>query len=251
MASQDELDGFASCAGNIRGAKPPSSPTAVASNAILSSSFLQGDETLRHRNASASRKLTSPRSATNHEFLHVEPVVGVGAAVDHVHHRHRHGHRAGYRRGNDAAASPDSSAAARAIGHRHREDGVGTEVATCSRCRPAPACVLIDEGLVGPHRGQSLASEISVFTCSTACSHAFAEVAGLASPSRSSMASRLNRWTRPTGTAARPRTPDSSRHIGLNGRVATGVQNFSGDDVNNGAHAGYLMVSVKWLMCNQ
>ena len=49
-----------------------------------------------------------------HEFLDVEAVVGMGAAVDHVHQRHRAGDARRGRRGTGRAAARASSAAARA-----------------------------------------------------------------------------------------------------------------------------------------
>ena len=51
----------------------------------------------------------------DHHLLHVEPVVGVRAAVDHVHHRHRHAASRPSRRSSGRAAGPHSSAAALAV----------------------------------------------------------------------------------------------------------------------------------------
>ncbi len=64
----------------------------------------------------------------DHEFLDVDAVVGMRAAVDDVHHRHRHGEIAA---GVQVAEQRLAAGRGRSFGCRHgnREDGVGAEAA--------------------------------------------------------------------------------------------------------------------------
>ena len=72
----------------------------------------------------------------DHELLEVDAVVGVLAAVEDVHHRHRQAH------GADAAeigVERQFRRCGRRARHRHRdaEDGVGARACPCSACRRA------------------------------------------------------------------------------------------------------------------
>lgn len=62
----------------------------------------------------------------DHEFLHVDVVVGVGAAVDDVHHRQRE-HRLAF--SADVAIERHAAGGRRGLGgrERHREDRVRTQ----------------------------------------------------------------------------------------------------------------------------
>ena len=73
------------------GAKPPSSPTAVFSPRFLSVDFSAWKTSAPVRSASAKRRRAD---RDDHELLEVDRVVGVRAAVEHVHHRHRQDVRA-------------------------------------------------------------------------------------------------------------------------------------------------------------
>jgi hypothetical protein len=68
------------------GAKPPSSPTLVLWPASFSSAFSAWKTSAPMRSASAKRRRADRH---DHEFLDVDRIVGMGAAVDDVHHRHR------------------------------------------------------------------------------------------------------------------------------------------------------------------
>ena len=73
------------------GAKPPSSPTAV----LMPRSDENLLERMEHFGAAAQRFAESRLAdRDDHEFLDVQAVVRVRAAVDDVHHRHRQLHRA-------------------------------------------------------------------------------------------------------------------------------------------------------------
>ena len=68
------------------GAKPPSSPTAVFSPCLAARSSGCG---ISRRRSAAPREIRRA-DRQDHELLDVDAVVGVRAAVDDVHHRHRH-----------------------------------------------------------------------------------------------------------------------------------------------------------------
>ena len=76
----------ASRALSIFGANPPSSPTAVESPAWCSALFSAWKISAPQRSASAKCRRADRH---DHEFLEVDAVVGVNAAVEDVHHRHR------------------------------------------------------------------------------------------------------------------------------------------------------------------
>ena len=105
------------------GAKPPSSPTAVDRPASCRP-CLQRVEDL----GAAAQAFGEGRRADrhDHEFLEIDRVVGMGAAVQDVHHRHRQG------RGRDAADIAVERQAARVggrlgDGEADAEDGIGAE----------------------------------------------------------------------------------------------------------------------------
>ncbi len=86
-------------------------------------------ERVEHLRAPANR-LGQRRRADrhDHEFLDVDRVVGVLAAVDDVHHRHRQDMR---RNAADVAVERQAAGIGRRLGHRQAgaEDGVGAELA--------------------------------------------------------------------------------------------------------------------------
>ena len=73
------------------GAKPPSSPTAVDRPASCRPFFSVWKISAPQRTASAKR---GGADRHDHEFLEVDRIVGMGAAVEDVHHRHRQQSRA-------------------------------------------------------------------------------------------------------------------------------------------------------------
>jgi hypothetical protein len=111
-----------------RGAKPPSSPTLVASPASLSS-FFSVWKTLGARAQRLGEAVEA--HGVDHELLDLEPVVRVRAAVDDVHHGG--GQHARLRA---AEVTPERQAqasdAARAVA-MDTEDGVGAELALGGR----------------------------------------------------------------------------------------------------------------------
>ena len=105
------------------GAKPPSSPTLVLWPALLSAR-LQRMENLRAH----AQRLGECRRADrhHHEFLEVDRIVGMRAAIDDVHHRHRQ-----HARGGAADIAIERQVVGDRRGFRdrkrHAEDRIGAE----------------------------------------------------------------------------------------------------------------------------
>ena len=111
------------------GAKPPSSPTLVLWPASFSAFFRAWkiSAPMRRRFGEGLRA-----GRQDHELLDVDRIVGVGAAVDDVHHRHRQD------AGRDAAdvlveRQAGRHGAALADGQGDAEDGVGAQAALVRR----------------------------------------------------------------------------------------------------------------------
>jgi hypothetical protein len=111
------------------GAKPPSSPTLVLWPASFRAFFRPWKISGAHPQG-----LGEGRGAgrQDHELLDVDRIVGVGAAVDDVHHRHRQ------HAGRDAADVLVERQAGRlggglGGGQRDAEDGVGAQAALVGR----------------------------------------------------------------------------------------------------------------------
>ena len=123
---------------------------------------------MEHLGAAAQRLAERRRADRHdHELLQVEVVVGVRAAVDHVHQRHRQLHRA---RAAEVAVQRQRRFLGRGLGHRHRhrEHRVGAQARLVLGAVEVDQR-LVDERLLGRVEAE-IASQISVLTFSTACS---------------------------------------------------------------------------------
>ena len=167
----------------------------------------------------------------DHEFLKIDRVVGMHAAIDDVHHRHRQEPR---RRAADIAIERQLVGRGRRLGdgERHAEDGVGAEPAFVRRA------VERDHGLVdldlrlGIHAAERL-ENLAVDRLDRVA-HALAEIAFLVAVAQ------LDRLMRP-GRGARRHAGAAARavfehDIDLHGRIAAAVENFPADDVDDGGH---------------
>ena len=96
----------------MSGANPPSSPTAVERPAWWSALFSAWKISAPQRSASA--KVGAPTGMTMNSWKSIA-IVGVGPAVEDVHHRHRQQVRVRPRRHSDRAAGRRASAAALAV----------------------------------------------------------------------------------------------------------------------------------------
>ncbi len=138
----------------------------------------------------------------DHELLEVDVVVGVLAAVQDVHHRHRQDVGVG---SADVAVEGQLDVARGGLGHGQgdAEDGVGPERCPCCRCRrrsAAPRRCPAGRG----RRARRVPRRSSPLTWSTAVETPLPIQAS--PPSRSSTASNAP-VDAPEGTMARPRAP--------------------------------------------
>ena len=183
-----------------------------------------------------SEKLAAPRGH-DHELLQVDRVVGVGAAVDHVHHRHReHGRR---RRGSirrarrcrDTAA-PRPRPPRRARSPARRRGSRSRRGATCSGSRRARAAPRRSRPGRWPGAPASAFAIVAVDVLDR-LRHALAGpvVAAVAQLGRLELAGRGARGHRGAALGAGPE-PD----LDLDRRVAAGVEDLAGVDVLDRAH---------------
>ena len=215
----------------MSGANPPSSPTPVESPLDLRIPLSVWKTSTPARRASA--KVAKPDGA-HHEFLRVEAIVGVGAAVDDVHHRDRKRARAG------AAEIPvERQARGRRGRPRHgegdAEDGVGAEsplVLGAVELDQDP----VEQGLVPRVGAQDLAGDLAVDVrdgLRDALS-AVALLVAVAQLQRLALAGRgARRHRRAPGRASREQDLD------LDGRIAARVQDLPAEDGLDGKAHGF------------
>ena len=164
----------------------------------------------------------------DHEFLDVQAVVGMLAAVDDVHHRHRHLHRP---HAAEVAIERQAGFLGGSLGDRHRdgEDGVGAEAGL------VVGAVEVDHGLVDERLFLRIEADdgfgnlgIDVLD---RLHHALAEEAAGIAVAQFDRFARTGRSTgRHGGTA---HDPAFQQHIGLDGGIAAGIKNFAGNDIND------------------
>ena len=167
----------------------------------------------------------------DHEFLDVQAVVGVRAAVDDVHHRHRHLHRA---HAAEVAVERQAGLLGRRLGHRHRDGqhGVGAEA------RLVVAAVeldqgLVDEGLLLGIEADDGFGDLGVDVLD-GLQHALAEVAAGVAVAQFDGLARAGGGARGHGGAAHDARFEQD--VGLDGGIAARVENLAGDDINDCAH---------------
>ncbi len=191
--------------------------------------FLQRLENLHAHAQAFGESLRADRH--DHEFLEVDRVVGMRAAVDDVHHRHRQQPR---RRAADVTIErlPARGRGGFRDGKRNTEDRVRAEPAFVRRAVERDHR-LVDLGLrLGIHaadRVEDLAGHGR-----DGLLHALAEIAFLVAVAQ------LDRLVRAGRGAARHRGAAHravlQHHIDLDGRVAAAVEDFAADDVDDGGH---------------
>ena len=156
--------------------------------------FLQRVENLR----AAAQRIAKARRADrhDHEFLQVERVVGVRAAVDHVDHRHRHLHLPGTA---EIAVQRQPGLLGRRLGdrHRYREQRIRAEPGLVLRAVELDQR-LVDEALLGGIEADDRFGDLRVHVLDRA-QHALAAVA----PARRRRAARSPRGCR----SRRPKAP--------------------------------------------
>ena len=167
----------------------------------------------------------------DHQLLQVEVVVGVGAAVDDVHHRHRQLHAA---HAAEVAVQGQTGLFGRGArdGHRHRQHRVRTQA------RLVVGAVEVDQGLVqeglfGGVQAQHGFRDLGVDVLD-GVQHALAQVAALVAVAQ------LDGFARTGGRAARHgRTAHHAafqQHVAFDGGIAAAVEDLAADDVYDGTH---------------
>ena len=166
----------------------------------------------------------------DHEFLEIDRIVGMHAAVDDVHHRHRQEPRGG---APDIAVERLPLRRSRGLGDRKRdaEDRVGAEPALVGRA------VERDHGLVDLdlRLGVHPADRVEDFAVDRldGVAHALAEIAFAAVAQLDGFV-RAGRGARGHGGAAAGAVGKDD--VDLYGRVAAAVENLAADDIDDGCH---------------
>ena len=184
-----------------------------------------------HLGAPAQRLLEARRAdRRDHELLDVDAGVGVRAAVEDVHHRHRQDVRV---RAADVAEQRQPGGLGGGLGHgqRHAEDRVGAQPGLVRGAVEVEQRLVDQPLLVGVE--PMTAGAISSSTASTAFSTPLPPYR--APPSRSSTAS-CSPVEAPDGTAARAKRAVDQGHLDLDRRVAPGVEDLAGSDLLDDGH---------------
>ena len=211
------------------GAKPPSSPTAVLMP-LSCRIFFSAWKTSAPQRSDSRNDGCADRD--DHQLLQVEAVVGVRAAIDDVHHRHRQlvgAHAA------EIAVQRQARFFGRSAGHGHRdgERGIGAQAGLVVGAVDVDQG-LVEEGLLGGVEAQHGLGDFGVDMLDR-LQHALAEVTALVAVAQLDRFARAGRGARGHGGAAHHAR--FQQHIAFDGGVAAAVENFPADDVNNGAHS--------------
>ena len=167
----------------------------------------------------------------NHKFLDVQAVVGVFAAIDHVHHRHRHRHRTGAAQiAVERQAGVFGGGAGN--GQRYRQRGVGAETAFVVGAVQIKQDA-VDIALLGSVDADQRLGDfvIDVFN---GFEHAFAQIAGGVAVAQ------FQRFARAGGSAAgyggATHHAAFQQHVAFYGGIAARIEDFTGENVGNGTH---------------
>lgn len=167
----------------------------------------------------------------DHEFLNVDGVVGMFAAVDDVHHRHRQDTRRG---AADIAVQRLRTIVRRRLGRgqRHAQDGIRAQTAFVVGAVQFDHD-LVDLDLFGGVDAHQRLGDLAV-DGGAGFQHALAHVTRLVA---------VTLFDRLIGTRGRARWHGSPAHcavfqdhVDFDGGVATAVENFAGVNVYDGAH---------------
>ena len=166
-----------------------------------------------------------------HELLHVDVGVGVGAAVEHVHERHRQHVRVG---AAHVAVERELGLVGRRLRRRqrHAEDGVGAETALAVGAVEGDELV-VEEALVGRVEAHDGIGDLGVDVldrgADTLAAVAVAAVAQLVRLVRAG-----------AGAARHDGAPTRAREqldVDLDGRVPPGIEDLAAHDLHDRAHA--------------
>jgi hypothetical protein len=189
-------------------------------------------ERVEHLGAVAHRFAEARRAdRDDHQLLQVEVVVGVGAAVDDVHHRHRQ-HAAVH--AAEVAVQRQARFFGRGAGHGHRhgQHRVGAQAALVVGAVQVDQR-LVEEVLLGGVEAQHRLGDLGVDVLD-GLEHALAEVARLVAVAQLDGFARAGGRARGHGRAAHGAR--LQQHVAFDGGVAARVQDLAADDVNDCAH---------------
>ena len=219
------------------GAKPPSSPSAVASPRSLSSALSAWYVSTPQRSAFGEARRADRRE---HELLHVDVGVGVRAAVEHVHERHRQHVRV---RAADVAVQREIGFVGGGLrrGQRHAEDGVGPEARLAVGAVERDQLV-VEQALVGGVEADDGVGDLAVDVLDRGA-HALAAVALAAVAQLVRLVRAGARAARDDGPAPRAR---QQLDVDLDGRVPPGVEDLAAHDLHDRAHR--LRIPRLWLV---
>ena len=167
----------------------------------------------------------------DHELLDIETVVGMRAAVDEIHHRHRH-----HRLATPREITPQRLIGILSSGMRHRErygeQRIGTETTFVVRAIERNhagiyvfliARITLEQGCAD--HGVDVANRLQ---------HALAEIALLVAIAKFDRLARTGR-----GTGGHSRATDGAAgedHVRFYGGIAPRIDDLAGSDIDNAAH---------------
>jgi hypothetical protein len=177
----------------------------------------------------ASRSVSSA-DRHDHEFLEVDRVVGMGATIDDVHHRHRQQPGVGTA---DIAVERQAARLGSGAGCRERdaENGVGAELALVG------GAIERDHGLV--ERDLALCIHAANVVAQRAVDRGHGLLDALAHVTATTIAQFNGLMGSGRGTRWHHRAAHGSifeMHVDFHGGVAAAVEDFPSDNINNGGH---------------
>ena len=178
----------------------------------------------------------------DHEFLEVDRIVGVGAAVDHIHHRGRQDAR---RRAADIAVKRQARGVSGRLGDckRDAKNGVGPEPRFVRRAVEGDHRLVDLELILGVEPGHRI-EDVAIDGLDRSQDALAAEPALVAVAQLHGFA-RSGRGARRNGGPAHGAVLEN--HIDLDRRIAAAVEDFTGDDVDDCSHdRGFLAGVFPW-----
>ena len=167
----------------------------------------------------------------DHEFLEVDRIVGMHAAIDDVHHRH--GQQCRFRPADIAIERlAPRGGLGLGRGHRHAENGVGAEPLFI-RGAVEIAQELVEPALVGGVEARQALSDLAI-DGRDRLSHALAAVAR---PAVSELMRLVRAGRGAGGHRGAAMLAALQDHVDLHRRVATAIENFPAENGGDGGHA--------------
>jgi hypothetical protein len=164
----------------------------------------------------------------DHEFLEVEAVIGMLAAIDDVHHRHRHLHRA---RTAEIAIERQAGLFGGCLGNRHRhgKHGIGAETRLVFGAVELDQR-LIDEGLLLRIEADDRFGNLGIDVLH-GLHDALAQIAACITVTQLDGLARSGRRARRHGGT--PHDAGFEQYVAFNGGISAGIQNLARNNINN------------------